>query len=210
MFEITYLIPTKNYSQKGIKMSEENKVEENNVENPSTDASKNNDIPYSRFQEVNTQKKELQDQVAKMQEQLNTIDAENKSKREERMKKNEDYKTLLGEKDAEIEKLSGYKTQWNDYEASRRDALQSKLPENKQKFASTMNLTDLEEFVDIETANLKRGTGMDSSRVGAKAANAGEFNGYSSYAEWAEKDPNSYEQANRLANSGIKIGYGNE
>ena len=191
-------------------MSEEsktNQVEETNATNPSTDASKNNDIPYSRFQEVNSAKKELADQNAKLTEQLNTIDADNKAKREERMKKNEDYKTLLSEKDAEIEKLSGFKTQWNEYEASRRDALQSKLPENKQKFASSMKLVELEEFVDIETANLNKGTGMDSSRVGAKATNAGEFNGYSSYAEWAEKDPNSYEQANRLANSGIKIGY---
>ena len=191
-------------------MSEESKtntVEETNVSNPTTEGSKNNDIPYSRFQEVNSAKKELQDQVAKMQEQLNTIDADNKVKREERMKKNEDYTTLITEKDAEIEKLSGFKTQWNEYEASRRDALQSKLPENKQKFASSMKLVELEEFVDIDTANLNKGTGMDSSRVGAKAANAGEFNGYSSYAEWAEKDHNSYEQANRLANSGIKIGY---
>ncbi len=191
-------------------MSEENKtnaVEGNNETNPSTDASQNNDIPYSRFQEVNSAKKELQDQNAKIQEQLNTINAENKAKREERMKKNDDYKTLLSEKDAEIETLSGFKTQWNEYEASRRDALQSKLPENKQKFASSMKLVELEEFVEIETANLNKGTGMDSSRVGAKATNAGEFNGYSSYAEWAEKDPNSYEQANRLANSGIKIGY---
>ena len=177
-------------------MSEEsktNKVDENNANNPSTDASKNNDIPYSRFQEVNTQKKELQDQVAKMQEQLNTIDADSKAKREERMKKNEDYKTLLTEKDAEIEKLSGYKTQWNDYEASRRDALQSKLPENKQKFASTMNLTDLEEFVDIESANLNKGTGMDSSRVGAKAQDSGEFGGYSSMQEFAMRDPKGCE-----------------
>ena len=177
-------------------MSEEsktNKVDENNANNPSTDASKNNDIPYSRFQEVNTQKKELQDQVAKMQEQLNTIDADSKAKREERMKKNEDYKTLLTEKDAEIEKLSGYKTQWNDYEASRRDALQSKLPENKQKFASTMNLTDLEEFVDIESANANKGTGMDSSRVGAKAQDSGEFGGYSSMQEFAMRDPKGCE-----------------
>ena len=174
-------------------MSEENKVEENNVENPSTDASKNNDIPYSRFQEVNTQKKQLQDQNAKLQEQLNTIDAENKAKREERMKKNEDYKTLLAEKEAQIEKLSGYNTQWNEYEANRRDALQSKLPENKQKFASTMNLTDLEEFVDIESANLNKGTGMDSSRVGAKAQDSGEFGGYSSMQEFAMRDPKGCE-----------------
>tara|TARA_R100000781_G_scaffold114226_1_gene84514 strand:- start:276 stop:845 length:570 start_codon:yes stop_codon:yes gene_type:complete len=177
-------------------MSEEsktNQVEETNATNPSTDASKNNDIPYSRFQEVNTQKKELQDQVAKMQEQLNTIDAENKVKREERMKKNEDYTTLIAEKDAEIEKLSGFKTQWNDYETSRRDALQSKLPENKQKFVSSMSLQDLEEFVDIESTNLNKGTGMDSSRVGAKAQDSGEFGGYSSMQEFAMRDPKGCE-----------------
>ena len=174
-------------------MSEENKVEENNETNPSTDASKNNEnIPYSRFQEVNTAKKELQDQVAKMQGQLNTIDAENKAKREDRLKKNEEYTTLLGEKDAEIDKLSGFKTQWNEYEASRRDALQTKLPENKQKFASSMKLVELEEFVDIETANLNKGTGTDSSRAGVKPAQAGEFGGYASTQEWAVKDPNGF------------------
>ena len=172
--------------------SKTNQVEENNETNPSTDASKNNDIPYSRFQEVNTQKNELQDRVAKMQEQLNTIDADNKVKREERMKKNEDYTTLIAEKDAEIDKLSGFKTQWNEYEASRRDALQSKLPENKQKFASSMKLVELEEFVDIETANLNKGTGTDSSRAGVKPAQAGEFGGYASTQEWAVKDPNGF------------------
>ena len=194
-------------------MSEENKtnqVEETNATNPSTDASKNNDIPYSRFQEVVSEKNTLKDQVSKMQEQLNTIDADNKSKREERMKKNEEYTTLLAEKDAEIEKYKGTANKWNDYETSRRDALVNRLPENKQKFVSSMSLQDLEEFVDIETASLNKGTGMDSSRAGAKASGSGEYGGYSSYAEWAEKDPNSYEQANKLANSGIKIGYGNE
>ena len=178
-------------------MSEESKtniVEENNETNPSTDAGKNNEnIPYSRFQEVNTQKNELQDRVAKMQEQLNTIDADNKVKREERMKKNEDYTTLIAEKDAEIDKLSGFKTQWNEYEASRRDALQSKLPENKQKFASSMKLVELEEFVDIETTNLNKGTGIDSSRAGAKATGAGEFGGYSSMQEFAVQDPKGCE-----------------
>ena len=176
-------------------MSEEsktNQVEGNNESNPSTDASKNNDIPYSRFQEVNSAKKEAENLAEERLVKLNEIDAERKVKREEQLKKNEDYTTLITEKDAEIEKLSGYKTQWNDYEASRRDALQSKLPENKQKFASTMNLTDLEEFVDIETTNLNKGTGIDSSRAGVKPAQAGEFGGYSSTSEWAKKDPQGF------------------
>ena len=47
MFQITYLIPTYNTHKRGDKMSEEsktNQVEETNATNPSTDASKNNDI----------------------------------------------------------------------------------------------------------------------------------------------------------------------
>ena len=176
-------------------MSEEKQVEANNVENPSTDASKNNDIPYSRFQEVNSAKKELADQNAKLQEQLNTIDADNKAKREERMKKNEDYKTLLAEKEAEIEKLSGFENKWNDYETNRRDSLVSRLPENKQKFVSSMSLMDLEEFVELETANLNSAAGKtNSARQGVNPT--GEFGGYSSYAELATKDPKGYEEAN--------------
>ena len=131
-------------------MSEENtnQVEGNNETNPSTDASKNNDIPYSRFQEVNSEKNELKIQVAKMQERLNEIDASNKAKREERMKKNEEYTTLLAEKDAEIEKLS---------------------------------------------ASANKGTGIDSSRVGAKPQDSGEFGGYSSMEEFAMRDPKGCE-----------------
>ena len=176
-------------------MSEENtnQVEGNNETNPSTDASKNNDIPYSRFQEVNSEKNELKIQVAKMQERLNEIDASNKAKREERMKKNEEYTTLLAEKDAEIEKLSATANKWNDYETTRRDSLINRLPENKQKFVSSMSLSDLEEFVDIESASANKGTGIDSSRVGAKPQDSGEFGGYSSMEEFAMRDPKGCE-----------------
>ena len=183
-------------------MSEENKtsqVEENNVENPSTDASKNNDIPYSRFQEVVSEKNSLKDQVTKMSERLNEIDASNKAKREDRMKKNEEYTTLIAEKDAEIEKYKGTADKWTDYETTRRDALVNRLPDNKQKFVSSMSLSDLEEFVDIESANINKGTGIDASRVGAKPQDSGEFGGYSSMQEFAMRDPKgceSYLEAN--------------
>jgi hypothetical protein len=148
-------------------MSEENTkaVEGNSETNPNTEVSKNNEsIPYSRFQEVNSAKKDLAEENNQLKEKLNAIDAENKAKREERLKKNEEYTTLLTEKDAEIEELSGYKNKWNDYEATRRESLTSRLPENKQKFASNMSLSDLEEFVEMEVQ--VKGTGMNSSRQG--------------------------------------------
>ena len=195
-------------------MSEENKainIEENNADNPSTDASKNNDaIPYSRFQEVNSERNNLKNQIATMQEKLDTIDAENKTKREERLKKNEEYTTLLAEKDADITKYKSTADKWNTYEATRRDSLTSRLPENKQKFASSMQLQDLEEFVELETANINKGTGTDSSRAGVQPAQAGEFGGYSSYAEWAAKDPKGYEQANTVAQLGGVMGWTND
>ena len=148
-------------------MSEENKevVDNNNDINSTTEGSKNNEnIPYSRFQEVNSAKKQAETLAEERLVKLNEIEAEQKAKRETRMKKNEEYTTLLAEKDAEIEKLSSTATKWNDYETNRRDVLVSKLPENKQKFVSIMSLSDLEEFVDLESA--PKGTGMDSSRQG--------------------------------------------
>ena len=79
-------------------MSEENKqaVEGNNETNPSTDASKNNEsIPYSRFQEVNSAKKDAEAKYVELQKKLDAIDADNKAKREERLKKNEEYTTFV-------------------------------------------------------------------------------------------------------------------
>mgnify|MGYP003134661922 FL=1 len=178
-------------------MSEESNVkavEGNNETNPTSEGSKNNDaIPYSRFQEVVSEKNSLKDQVSQMQERLNEIDASNKAKREERMKKNEEYTTLLAEKDAEIEKYKGTADKWNDYETTRRESLVNRLPDNKQKFVSSMSLSDLEEFVDIETSNLNKGTGIDASRVGAKPQDSGEFGGYSSMSEFAMRDPKGCE-----------------
>ncbi len=177
-------------------MSEEsktNQVEETNATNPSTDASKNNDIPYSRFQEVNSAKKQAESLAEERLAKINEYEAEKKAKREEQMMKKEEYTTLIAEKDAEIEKYKATANKWNEYETNRRDALVSKLPENKQKFVSSMGLTDLEEFVDIETANLNKGTGMDSSRVGAKPQDSGEFGGYSSIEEFAMRDPKGCE-----------------
>ncbi len=172
-------------------MSEESNVqavEGNNEANPTTESSKTNDsIPYSRFQEVNSEKKELKNQVAKMQEQLNEIDAQNKAKREERMKKNEEYTALLAEKDAEIERLSGTATQWNDYEANRRDSLVSKLPLNKQKFASSMSLSDLEEFVEMETQPQPKGT-INSPRQGINKQQGTTPSAYSSISKEDRKN----------------------
>ena len=175
-------------------MSEENKVtqtEGNSETNPSTQAGEKNDnVPYSRFSEVVSERNTMKDEMRKLQDQLASIDADRKVAREEKLKKNEEYETLVTEKNAEIEKLTGTANKWTEYEATRREVLTGKLPENRQKFASSMKLNDLEEFVDLESTNQLKSAKTDSSRVGVTPS--GEFGGYSSTSEWATKDPNGF------------------
>ena len=177
-------------------MSEESKVtqaETNSEINPSTQASEKNDnVPYSRFSEVVSERNTMKDEMKKLQDQLSSIDADRKVAREEKLKKNEEYETLIAEKNTEIEKLSGTANKWTEYEATRREVLTGKLPENRQKFASSMKLTELEEFVDLETSSQSAGK-TNSSRAGVSPT--GEFGGYGSWQEFAIKDPKGAEQA---------------
>ena len=174
-------------------MSEESKVtqaETNSETNTSTQASeKNENVPYSRFSEVVSERNTMKDEMKKLQDQLSSIDADRKVAREEKLKKNEEYETLVAEKNTEIEKLTGTANKWTEYEATRREVLTGKLPETRQKFASSMNLSDLEEFVSLEVTNQSAGK-TNPSRAGVSPT--GEFGGYSSYVEWATKDPTGF------------------
>ena len=117
-------------------MSEETKVtqaETNSETNTSTQASEKNDnVPYSRFSEVVSERNTMKDEMKKLQDQLSSIDADRKVAREDKLKKNEEYETLVAEKNTEIEKLTGTANKWTEYEATRREVLTGKLPENRQ------------------------------------------------------------------------------
>ena len=174
-------------------MSEETKVtqaETNSETNTSTQASEKNDnVPYSRFSEVVSERNTMKDEMKKLQDQLSSIDADRKVAREDKLKKNEEYETLVAEKNTEIEKLTGTASKWTEYEATRREVLTGKLPENRQKFASSMKLNELEEFVELESSGQSAGK-TNPSRAGVTPT--GEFGGYSSTSEWASKDPNGF------------------
>ena len=177
-------------------MSEETKVtqaETNSETNTSTQASEKNDnVPYSRFSEVVSERNTMKDEMKKLQDQLSSIDADRKVAREEKLKKNEEYETLVAEKNTEIEKLTGTASKWTEYEATRREVLTGKLPENRQKFASSMKLNELEEFVELESSGQSAGK-TNPSRAGVSPT--GEFGGYDSWQEFAIKDPKGAEQA---------------
>ena len=175
-------------------------AEGNSETNQSTQAKNDNMIPQSRLNEVISERNELRNQIGNLNQKFDGIQADQKAKREESMKKNDEWKTLLDERTTELEKANKVATKWTNYEDARRKTLTGKLSEEKQKFATSMPLTDLEEFVDLETKSVNANI-TNSSRAGVNPS--GEFGGFSSYAEWAMKDPKGCEA--HLANT--TVGY---
>ena len=193
---------------------EENKTtqtEAAQVNPPSTEASKNNvsegNIPQSRFNEVNTQKNEYKTQVSELQSQLDKVNADQEAARNKELEKQGEFKKLLDEANAKLEKSSAVVKEYEEYKTNKRNSLMESLTEDNDKsIAESLPLDKLELYVSKvnKTSSLPTNTN--------RAANnkpAGDFGGYSSYAEWATKDPEGYQKENNsLAGSGIKIGYG--
>ena len=74
-----------------------------------------------------------------------------------------------------------------------------------KSIADGLSLDKLEQYVN-KVVNVSAPT---TPNARATTGKAGDMGGYSSYAEWAEKDPKGYQEANNtVKGSGIKIGYG--
>jgi hypothetical protein len=131
--------------------------------------------------------------------------AEKDTARQEAMKKNEEFETLYNETQSKLDKQTtinqGLQKDVNGFRAG----LMEQLPEERREFGASMDTATLQKFVATEqqAANADK---TSQSRPGNIAG--GEFGGYSSHAEWAEKDPKGYQEANNSINGqGIKIAY---
>ena len=177
-------------------MSEETTVQsnENAVNNPTSEGSKTNEVPYDRFAEVNTQKNEWKSQAESAMSKLKEIAASQAKAREAKMVENEEYKALLAEKDSEIAKLTDVSNQWNTYQEETRTSLMEKLPEGKREFGEGMDLSKLQKFVETEVQSVNPNAGKTNSARQGVTPNGGEFGGFSSYEEWASKDPKGCEK----------------
>ena len=191
-------------------MSEENKevqskVETDNVKNTSTEA-ENKNVPYDRFQEVVSSKNEMAGQLGKLQAQIDKMNSDNKSKAEAKMVEDGKLKEALDIVSKERDSFKSQADQWNTYQTDKRESLMGKLTtdEDKSIAEGLSDLNKLETYVNKVTNVSAPSTSTARATTGA----AGEMGGYSSYAEWATKDPEGYKKANSTPEGqGIKIGY---
>ena len=178
-------------------MSEENKTtqtEATQVNPPSTEASKNNvsegNIPQSRFNEVNTQKNEYKTQVSDLQSQLDKVKADQETTRNNELEKQGEYKKLLDEANAKLEKSSVVVKEYEEYKTNKRDSLMESLTEDTDKsIAEGLSLDKLELYVNKVT---KVNTVPTNTSRAANNQPVGDFGGYGSAQEFAQKDPNGF------------------
>ena len=179
---------------------------ENTETNPSTETS-NKNVPYDRFQEVVASKNEMAGQIGKLQAQIDKMNQDNKSKAEAKMVEDGKLKEALDIVTQERDSFKTQSEQWNKYQTDKRENLMSKLTDDTDKSIAEglTDLSKLETYVNkVVTVNAP-----STSTARATTGKVGDMGGYSSYAEWAEKDPKGYQEANNtVKGSGIKIGYG--
>ena len=178
-------------------MSEENttQTEANQVKQPSTEASSNNvsdGIPKSRFDEVNNQKNDYKSQVSDLQAQLDKVKANQEATRKAELEKQGEYKTLLDEANAKLEKAQVDVKAWGEYKTNKRNSLMEQLTEDTDKsIAESLPLEKLELYV----GNINKRNSLPTNNARAASQQPqGDFGGYDSIQEFAMQDPKGAEK----------------
>ena len=181
-------------------MSEEQVVSneaevETGTENVTQDNAQNEYIAESKKYRKRAQ--DAENKLAKLNKQL-------ESQENAKLKEKEEFKTLAEKYEAQVNELSPFKEKYEGLVEQRRNVLLERLPEDKRETFKNKDLDVLEFMVsELKTKNQEPSA---RNLVGTKNT---EFGGYSSFAEWAEKDPIGYESQNSSNTAkGIKVGYG--
>ena len=185
------------------KVETQTNVEPNNDNKGNTEVEKN--VPYDRFQEVVSSKNEMATQLGTLQAQIDKLNADNKSKAEAKLVDDGKLKEALDIVTKERDDFKTTSDQWTTYQTEKRESLMSKLTtdEDKSIGEGLSDLNKLETYVN-RVVNVNA---PSTSSARAATGKAGDFGGYSSYVEWASKDPDGYQKANnKLAGQNIKIG----
>ena len=180
-------------------------TEEPQVKNPSTEATEKN-VPYDRFQEVNQAKNDMAAQVGKLQAQIDEMNQTSKQQKEAKMIKDGKLEESLAMRTQERDEYKKKADAWEAYQTDTRESLMSKLTNDEDKSIAEglSDLRKLETYVNkVTNVNVP-----STSSARATSGKAGDFGGYSSYAEWATKDPEGYKKAHETPQGqGIKIAY---
>ncbi len=159
------------------------------VQDPKTDDSGTASVDLSKYVPVAEflKVKEAAQTAAEAVEKMKQEQAEEARKREEAaMTAEEKAAAAMKERDILAEKLTGLEQQRKADEEARQKKLLEKIPEDKREKYKAFSVNQLEILVD-EFEQLTSGAGVPGGKPGSD--DGGEFGGYSSWTEYAQKDP---------------------
>ena len=167
-------------------------TQDTEVKNPSTKAEDKN-VPYNRFAEVNQAKNDLATQNGKLQAQIDKMNENQKQQQQAKLVEDGKLQEALGIVSKERDTFKTQAEQWNQYQADKRESLMVKLTDDTDKsIAEGLNdLNKLETYVNRVT-NVNS---PSTSTARATSGTAGDMGGYSSWEEFAVKDPKGAEKA---------------
>jgi len=125
-------------------MSDENKEQQLNEKQP---AGGNDDKLQAEI--LNAQKQRQRAQAAEAE--LEKIKAEQEKVRQAKLVENEEFQTVIGEQNAELETLRKRDAEYSAEQKARRKLLLDKVPDDQQEFVEAMSLPVLEKYVAKQT-----------------------------------------------------------
>ena len=136
-------------------------------------------------------------QLAEFQKKLEQQESED-------LKKKEEWKTLAEQNEAKLNDALPYKDKYEALYSVNKEKLLSQFPEDQQEKFKDKDPEWLESLLEAQGKN-----DFTETAERASVPKNQEFGGYSSYAEWAAKDPKGYEQANGIVgNAGQSFNVG--
>ena len=181
-------------------MTEQNEstpiADNNSVSNDSTKAETNDQqgIPKSRLDEVVAQKHKATERGDSYKAQLEELQAKQETVRKKELEKQGEYKTLLDEANAKVDKLSVVAEEYTTYKTNKRASIMETITNDEDKsIAEDLSLAKLEKFANRVTQTNTVGT--PNQRPANSTKGTGDFGGYSSWAEFAQKDPRGADKA---------------
>ena len=140
-----------------------------------------------------------------LQAQLDEFKKNQAAEKQKQLEEQGKWKDIAEQRGQELEKAQADVKAWSDYKTNKRQSLMEQLTDDSDKtIAEGLSLEKLELYVGKVT---KANPLPTNTARAASQQPQGDFGGYSSYAEWAAKDPKGYEEANGQVNlGGIPIG----
>ena len=173
--------------------------------NEQTAQSNSNDTNWKSLHENEVDyNKKLRGKNQELQAKLEQFEKNEAASRQKKMEEAGEFKTIIAEKDTEIESLTKKATEYDNYLNTRKSEILESFSEDDREQFSHLSLSDIEKLSKRLNVSKSNVPNVPEGRD----AKLGEFGGYSSYQEWASKDPSGYEKSTNPATSGkIKIGY---